>query len=101
MSGARDRRVRENLISLRFGLGLVRLAEILDRAFPDERTRQDHDADEARRAVGRRLGEHRLRPALVPGGAGAVRRRAAARVDADAALDQAADAGALVPVRIG
>ena len=67
---------------------------------PDRRARQDHDADEARRPV-RSLGEHAVRPGLVPGAAGSIRRRAAVGVDADGAFEQTTDAGALMPVQIG
>src|SRR6185312_16567954 len=95
-----DRRVGEDLVLLRLRLRLVVLVDVLDRAFALQFTRQDHDADEARRSVGC-LREHRVGPALVPGAAGPVARRAAVRIDADAALDQAADAGALVAVQIG
>jgi hypothetical protein len=72
----------------------------LQRAFAEQRARQDHHADEAARAIGG-LREHGLGPALVPGAAGAVRGRAARRVDADAAFEQAADARPLMGVPIG
>src|SRR5206468_6421472 len=64
-------------------------------------TRQDHHADEAAPPVGGRLREYRVGSALEPGGARPVARRMAERVDADAALDQAADAWSLVPMQIG
>src|SRR5206468_2907823 len=51
--------------------------------------------------VGGRLREYRVGSALVPGGARPVARRMAERVDADATLDQAADAWSLVPMQIG
>jgi hypothetical protein len=56
----------------------------LQRAFAEERARQDHHADEAARPV-RGLREHGLGPALVPGAARAVGGRMAGGVDADAA----------------
>ena len=86
-------RVNEDAVLLRLGLRLVILVDVLDRALPQERAWQDHHADEAARPVGRRLGEHWGRAGLIPGGARPVRGRATVGVDADAALDQAADRG--------
>src|SRR4051794_33477087 len=96
-----DRRVDVDLVLLRARLRFVFLIDQLQRALPDERVRQDHHPDEARRPVRCRLREHRLRSVLEPGRAGAIAGRAPVRVDADPALDQAADAGALMPMQIG
>src|SRR5712691_9814 len=98
---SRDRRVAQDPVLLRPGLRLVVLVEVLDRAFSLERARQDHHPDEAARAVHGGLGKNRVRPALVPSPARTVGGRAAMGVDADAAFDEAADAGSLVPVEIG
>src|SRR6185437_16666059 len=95
------RRVGEDLVLLRLRLRLVVVVDVLNRTLAHERARQDHDADETRRFVGRSLREHRIGAALVPGAARAVAGRSAVRVDADAAVDQAADARALVPMQIG
>src|SRR4029453_15372551 len=64
---------------------------------PRVAARRNNHADEAARAIGG-LREPGLGPPLVPGAAGAVRGRAARRVDADAAFEQAADARPLVGV---
>ena len=96
-----DRRVGEALVGLRLGPRLVVGIEIFDRAFAQKRARQDHHADEAGGAVARALREHRLRPAFVPGAARAVAGRGAVGIDPDAALDEAADAGALMPMQEG
>src|SRR6266446_9517741 len=96
----RDRGVGGNLVLLRARLGRVGGVDELQRAFAEERARQDHHADEAARPIGS-LREHGLGPALVPRAARAVRGRAAGRVDADAALDQAANARPLMAVGEG
>src|SRR6185437_3975860 len=94
-----DRRVGEDLVLLGLRFVLVLGLDVLDRAFAGERARQDHDANEAARPVLGGLREHRIRAGLVPSAAGSIRRRAAARIDADAAFDHAADAGSLMHVR--
>src|SRR5579885_1118605 len=94
-----DRHVSINFILLRFRLGLILLVEVFDRAFSQIAERQQHDADKARGAI-RGLGEDRLRPALIPGGAWPIRVRPSARVDANAAFDQTADAGPLMPMQV-
>src|SRR5205814_10656200 len=96
-----DRRVDEDLVLLRARLALVLVFDELKRAFAQERTRQNHCADEAAWPVGGSLRKHRIGSALVPGRARAVARRMALRIDADAAFDQATDARALVPMQIG
>ena len=96
-----DRCVREALVGLRLGPRLVVGTEIFDRAFAQKRARQDHHADEAGGAVARALREHRLRSAFVPGAARAVAGRGSMGVDPNAALEQAADAGPLMPVQEG
>src|SRR6266566_10168518 len=95
-----DRSVGEDLVLLRARLLRIGRIDELQRAFAKERARQDHHADEAAGPIGG-LREHRLGPALVPGAARTVGGRAAGRVDADAALDQAADARPLMAVGKG
>src|SRR5262249_2610470 len=97
---AGDGDVGENLVLLHARLGGVGSVDELQRAFSDERAREDHHADEAARPLGG-LREYGLGPALVPRAARAVGGRAAACVDADAALDQAADARPLMAVGMG
>src|SRR5262249_17026712 len=96
-----DRRIGENLVLLHPRFVLVLLVDVLDRAFADQAARQNHDPDEPARPVGGGLREDRLGPALVPGAARPVGGRAAVGIDADAALDQAADARPLVAVPVG
>src|SRR4029078_11428406 len=96
-----DRRVGEDLVLLHARLVLVGLVYVLDRAFRDQRARHDHDANEAAGRIGGDVREHRVGPGLVPGAARSVRRRAAVGVDADAALEETADAGPLIAVQIG
>src|SRR5204863_2999070 len=93
-----DRRVDEDLVLLHARLGLVLFVDELERAFAEKLAWQDHHADEAARPVGG-LREHRVGPGLVPGAARAVADRVARRVDADAAVEQAADAGTPVLVQ--
>ena len=93
-----DRRIRVDLVLCDFGFALSSSLTYWIELLPAV-ARQDHDADEAAPFVGSRLREHRVGPGLVPGAARTIRRRAAVRVDADAALDQAADARALMAVR--
>src|SRR5258708_21389324 len=50
-AGQIQRRIDEHPVLLRFRLLFVLAVDVLDRAFADQRTREDHDADEARRAV--------------------------------------------------
>src|SRR5437588_7340177 len=100
-SPQRDRGVDENVVLLRPRLGLVGFVDIHNRAFSDQMTRQDHNANETARTVGRRLREDRIRPGLVPRIAWAIVRRAPLRIDPNGAFDEAADAGALVAVQIG
>src|SRR5215831_7568449 len=95
-----DRHVGEDLVLLHARLGRVGGVDELQRAFAQERARQDHHADEAARPIGG-LREYGLGPALVPRAAWAVGGRAAVSVDADAALDQAADARPLMAVGMG
>src|SRR5204863_35233 len=96
-----NRCVDENLVLLRARLVPVRLAEILDRALAEKRARQRHHAYEAARTIRRGLREHRIRPALEPGAARSVARRVALGIDADAALDEAADSWTLMTMQIG
>src|SRR5262249_43062672 len=96
----RDRDVGENRVLLHARLGRVGGVDELPRAFSPERARQEHHADEAARPIGG-LREHGLGPALVPGAAWAVGGRVAGGVDADAALDEAADARPLMAVGMG
>ena len=60
--GQRQRRVDEHAVLLRLRFRLVVLVDVLDRAFADQRARQDHDADETGRPVSG-LREHRIGPA--------------------------------------
>ena len=56
----RQRRVDEHPVLLRLRFRLVVVVDVLDRALADQRTRQDHHADEAGRPASG-LREHRLR----------------------------------------
>src|SRR5262249_23457474 len=95
-----QRRVNINLVLLGARLSLVLLVDQAERAFSQERERDNHHANEAAGAVGSGLCEDRLRPALEPSGAGAVGRGTAVCVDADAPFDQAANTGSLMGVQI-
>src|SRR5262249_2579341 len=59
------------------------------------------DADETAGLVVRRLRKHGVGAGFIPGAARAERGRAPVRVDADAALDQAADSGPLMAMLVG
>src|ERR1700704_4410333 len=95
-----DRLIDEDLILLRFRPRLVVLVDVGDRALAEQRAGQDQHPDKARRTIGA-LRENRLGAGFEPGAARSVGRRASVGVDADAAFDQAADAGALMGVQIG
>src|SRR5262249_60494390 len=88
-----DRGVGEDLVLLHARLGRVGSVDELQRAFTEERARQDHHADEAARPVGG-LREYGLGPALGPPAAPAGGGPAAASVEANGPLDQAGDARA-------
>src|SRR5712671_2416701 len=95
----RNRRIHKNLVLLRAWPGLVVLVDQLQRTLAPQVPRQDHHADETAWTIGGSLGEDRVRAALVPGAAGAVAGRMPFGVDADAALDQAADARPLMAMQ--
>src|SRR5215470_12998781 len=92
----RYRSVGVDLVLLRFRFRLVLLVDVLDRAFPLKFARQYHHANKAARFVGRGLREYGVRSGFIPRTAGTKRGRAPVRVDANAALDQAADARTLM-----
>src|SRR5258705_11120769 len=94
-----DRRIDEDLVLLSARLALVLLVDELERAFAQERTRQNHRTNEAAWPVHGSLREHRIGSALVPCGARTVACRVTQRIDADAAFDQTTDARALVPMQ--
>src|SRR5215471_5057070 len=96
----RNRRVDENLVLLQTRLLLVGFIDILNRAFAEKIARQNEDANEAGRAVGRCLREDRIRAGLIPGFALGVGRRVTERVNANGALDEAADARPLMAMQI-
>src|SRR5712671_641471 len=95
----RNRRIHKNLVLLRAWPGVVVLVDQLQRTLAPQVPRQDHHADETAWTIGGSLGEDRVRAALVPGAAGAVAGRMPFGVDADAALDQAADARPLMAMQ--
>src|SRR6516165_3878290 len=95
------RRVGVDLVLLRFRLRLVLLVDVLNRAFPLKFAGQYHHANKAARFVGRRLREHGIRSGFIPRTAGTKRGRAPVRVDSNATLDQAADAGAKMAMQVG
>src|SRR4029077_4182844 len=96
----RDRHIDEDFVALRLRLGLVLFVQILDRAARQIGHRQDHDTNETRRRIGR-LREYRIGSPFKPGAARSIRRRSALGVDADAAVEEATDAGPLMAVHIG
>src|SRR4029078_5708957 len=96
----RDRSVGIYFVLLGLRLRLVLFVDILDRAFAHELARQDHHAYEATGFVRRGLCKHRVRPGFIPGAARAERGRTLVRVDADAALDQAADSRPLMAMLV-
>src|SRR5262245_52091504 len=98
---SRDGRVDKEVVLLQLRLRPVLFVEIFDGTFAHQGARQDHHPDETAGPVEGRLREDGVGSALEPGSARAVRRRAAMGVDADAALEEAADAGALMPVPVG
>src|ERR1700691_2992261 len=99
-SGTRHRHVGVDFVALGLRLRLVFVAQIFHRALRQIRHRQEHRSDETRRPVGR-LREYRLWTGFEPWTAGAVRGRAAMGVDADATLEQTADARPQMAVQIG
>src|SRR6185369_14853111 len=95
-----NRSVGVNLVLLRLRFRLVLLVDVLNRAFPLKFAWQYHHANKAARFVGRRLREHGVRSGFIPRTARTKRGRAPVRVDPNAALDQAADAGALMAMQV-
>ena len=94
-----DGRIHVYHIALRLGLRTVFGVHVGDRALAQEAGRQHHDTNEAGRAVSG-LGEDGRGSGLEPGTARCVAARSTLRIDADTALDQTADAGPLMGVKI-
>jgi len=98
---SRNRCIGQDFVLLDARLALVLFVDILERGFSQQLPRQDHHPDESARTIGGRLRKHGIRAALVPGSAGTIGRRAASGVDANAALDQATNPGAPMPMQKG